>query len=165
MAQVCLEAEKYPREKSKHRLHERFGRIDETIALSAMYAANHLGVRAIGSLTETGSTPLWMSRISSGIPIYALTAHEKTCRRVTLFRGVYPISFNPVGIVDHAVLNRAIVEEFMQRGLADADDIIILTKGDLMGAKGGTNAMKIATFQEILAAAPEDWKAHCPACQ
>ena len=164
MAQVCLEAEKYPREKSKHRLHERFGRIDETIALSAMYAANHLGVRAIGSLTETGSTPLWMSRISSGIPIYALTAHEKTCRRVTLFRGVYPISFSPVGIVDHAVLNRAIVEEFMQRGLADADDIIILTKGDLMGAKGGTNAMKIATIQEILAAAPEDWKEHCPTC-
>lgn len=165
MAQVCLEAEKYPREKSKHRLHERFERIDETVALSAMYAANHLEVRAIGALTETGSTPLWMSRISSGIPIYALTAHEKTCRRVTLFRGVYPISFNPIGILDHAVLNRAIVEEFMRRGLVDAEDTIILTKGDLMGTRGGTNAMKIATISEILAAAPDDWKAHCPACQ
>jgi len=164
MAQVCLEAEKYPREKSKHRLHERFERIDETIALSAMYAANHLDVRAIGSLTETGSTPLWMSRISSGIPIYAFTGHEKTCRRVTLFRGVYPISFNPVGIVDHAVLNRAIVEEFMRRGLVDADDIIIITKGDLMGSQGGTNAMKIASIKEILGAAPDDWKEHCPAC-
>jgi len=164
MAQVCVEAEKYPREKSKHRLHERFERIDETIALSAMYAANHLDVRAIGSLTETGSTPLWMSRISSGIPIYAFTAHEKTCRRVTLFRGVYPISFNPVGIVDHAVLNRAILEEFMRRGLVDANDIIIITKGDLMGTQGGTNAMKIASIEEILGAAPDDWAEHCPAC-
>lgn len=162
MAQVCVEAEKYPREKSKHRLHERFERIDETIALSAMYAANHLEVRAIGALTETGSTPLWMSRISSGIPIYALTGHERTCRRVTLFRGVYPISFDPTGIHDHAVLNRAIVEEFLRRNLVDTDDRIILTKGDLMGARGGTNALKIASIPEVLAAAPDDWKEQCP---
>ncbi|TSA00907.1 MAG: pyruvate kinase [Methylococcus sp.] len=165
MAQICLEAEKYPREKSKHRLHERFQKIDETLALSAMYAANHLEVRAIGSLTETGSTPLWMSRISSGMPIYALTPHEKTCRRVTLYRGVYPISFNPMGIHDHSVLNRAIVEEFQKRGLVERSDILILTKGDLMGARGGTNALKIASVDQILAAAPEDWKSQCPDCE
>jgi pyruvate kinase len=165
MAQICLEAEKYPREKSKHRLHERFQKIDETVALSAMYAANHLEVRAIGSLTETGSTPLWMSRISSGMPIYALTPHEKTCRRVTLYRGVYPISFNPVGIHDHSVLNRAIVDEFQQRGLVEPSDILILTKGDLVGACGGTNALKIASVDQILAAAPDDWKSQCPACE
>lgn len=164
MARVCLEAEKYPREKSKHRLHERFENIDETVALAAMYAANHLDVRAIGALTETGSTPLWMSRISSGIPIYALTAHEKTCRRVTIFRGVYPVSFNPTGIHDHAVLNRAILDEFLNRRLVQGDDRLILTKGDLMGTQGGTNAMKIASVDEILAAAPEDWKAQCPDC-
>jgi pyruvate kinase len=162
MARVCLEAEKYPRQPSGHRLHERFTRTDEAIAMSAMYAANHLGVRAIGALTETGSTPLWMSRISSGIPIFALTSHEKTCRRVTLFRGVYPISFNDRGIVDHAVLNRAIVEEFLRRGLVENEDRIILTKGDLTGASGGTNAMKIARVTEVLAAAPENWKELCP---
>ena len=165
MARVCVEAEKYPREKSKHRLHERFTQIDETIALSAMYAANHLEVRAIAALTETGSTPLWMSRISSGIPIYAVTGHEKTCRRVTIFRGVYPISFDPTGIQDHAVLNRAIVEELLNRGLVDGDDRLILTKGDLMGTRGGTNAMKIASIEEIMEAAPEDWKLQCSNCQ
>jgi pyruvate kinase len=162
MARVCLEAEKYPRAPSSHRLHEHFERIDETIAMAAMYAANHLEVRAIGALTETGSTPLWMSRISSGIPIFALTSHEKTCRRVTLFRGVYPISFEEKGILDHAVLNRAIVEEFLARQLVEADDRIILTKGDLTGATGGTNAMKIARVSEVLAAAPANWKEHCP---
>jgi pyruvate kinase len=105
-----------------------------------------------------------MSRISSGIPIYALTAHEKTCRRVTIFRGVYPVSFNPTGIHDHAVLNRAILDEFLNRRLVQGDDRLILTKGDLMGTQGGTNAMKIASVDEILAAAPEDWKAQCPDC-
>jgi pyruvate kinase len=162
MARVCLEAEKYPRERSRHRLHESFTRIDETIAMSAMYAANHLGVRAIGALTETGSTPLWMSRISSGIPIFALTSHEKTCRRVTLFRGVYPISFDEHGIHDHAVLNRAIVEEFRRLKLVDETDTIILTKGDLTGHTGGTNAMKIARVVDVIAAAPENWKDACP---
>jgi pyruvate kinase len=81
---------------------------------------------------------------------------------VTLFRGVYPVSFDPTGFHDHAVLNRAIVDEFLRRDLVDGDDRIIITKGDLMGARGGTNALKIASIQEVLAAAPEDWAAQCP---
>jgi pyruvate kinase len=161
MARVCVEAEKYPRQPSSHRLHERFHRIDEAIALSAMYIANHLEVRAIGALTETGSTALWMSRISSGIPIFALISNEKVCRRVTLYRGVYPISFDATGISDHAVLNRAIVEDFLNRQLVGDHDRIILTKGDLIGKPGGTNALKIASVAEVLAAAPENWKELC----
>jgi len=154
MHRVCMEAEKHPRAReSDHRIDEQFERIDEAIAMSAMYIANHLKVRAIGALTESGSTPLWMSRISSGIPIFALTPHDKMCRRMTLFRGVYPISFKPE-TSDHAVLNRAIVEEFLQRKLATEDDLVILTKGDLTGVKGGTNAVKISRITDVLAAAP-----------
>jgi len=66
---------------------QNFGRIDESIAMATMYTANHLDVKAIGALTETGSTALWMSRISSGIPIYALTTNADTQTRVTLYRG------------------------------------------------------------------------------
>lgn len=162
MARVCLEAEKYPRERSKHRLHEKFNLIDEAIAMSAMYAANHLKVRAIVALTETGNTSLWMSRISSGIPVFAFTSHEKTCRRVTLLRGVFPVPFNEKGIQDHAILNRAIVDALLRRGLAEPTDRIILTKGDLTGTTGGTNTMKITSINEVLAAAPEDWYNYCP---
>src|SRR3569833_1453092 len=76
MDRICREAEKQPIAMvSDHRLNTRFGRTDEAIAMAAMYTANHLGVRAIAALTESGATPLWMSRISSGIPIYALTPH------------------------------------------------------------------------------------------
>jgi pyruvate kinase len=70
-----------------------------------------------------------------------------------------------MGIHDHSVLNRAIVEEFQKRGLVERSDILILTKGDLMGARGGTNALKIASVDQILAAAPEDWKSQCPDCE
>jgi pyruvate kinase len=158
MAKICMEAEKYPRERQGDRPREHFERIDEAISLSAMYIANHLPVRAIGALTETGSTTLWMSRISSGIPIFAITSHEEVCRRVAMYRGVYPISFDEKGISDHAVLNRAIVQEFLDRGLLGLEDMVILTKGDLTGTAGGTNALKIAQVSEVIEAAPKNWQ-------
>ena len=62
--------------------------------MAVMYTANHMKVRAIVALTESGATPLWMSRIRSDIPIYAFTRHEATRRRVTIYRGVYPFIFD-----------------------------------------------------------------------
>lgn len=150
MDRVCLEAEQHPKVRtSTYRAGEQFQRIDEAIAMATMYAANHLNVKAIGSLTESGSTPLWMSRTSSGIPIFALTPSKKTCTRVTLFRGVYPLEFS-MDTEDHYVLNRAVIDEFLRRGLVDSDDdLVILTKGDLRGVLGGTNAMKIVRVGDL----------------
>lgn len=143
MDRICREAEKQPMTKqSDHRIHTVFGRVDEAIAMSAMYTANHLDVKAIAALTESGSTPLWMSRISSGIPIYALTRHVKTRRKVTLYRGVYPLSFDSTQ-QDHAVVNKEVVDELRRRGVVRDGDLVIITKGDLAGIMGGSNAMKI----------------------
>lgn len=119
-----------------------FKQADEAIAKAAMYTANHTGVKAIAALTESGATPLWMSRISSGIPIYALTRHVETRRKVTLYRGVYPVSFD-VTTTDHPELNREAIDELRRRGAVRDGDLVIITKGDLTGVHGGTNAMKI----------------------
>jgi pyruvate kinase len=150
MDRVCLEAEQHPKVRtSTYRAGEQFQRIDEAIAMATMYAANHLNVKAIGSLTESGSTPLWMSRTSSGIPIFALTPDKKTCTRVTLFRGVYPLEF-AMDTEDHYALNQAVIDEFLRRDLVDSDDdLVILTKGDLRGVLGGTNAMKIVRVGDV----------------
>jgi len=126
-----------------------FKQVDEAIAKAAMYTANHTGVKAIAALTESGATPLWMSRISSGIPIYALTRHVETRRKVTLYRGVYPVSFD-VTTTDHAQVNREAIDELMRRGAVRDGDLVIITKGDLMGVHGGTNAMKIIRVGEHL---------------
>jgi len=143
MGRICMSAEKQSTAKvSDHRINTQFSRVDEAIAMSAMYAANHLGVKAIASLTESGATPLWMSRISSGIPIYSLTPHVETRRKVTLYRGVCPVSFT-VSSTDHAVVNKEAVDELMRRGAVRDGDLVIITKGDFMGVMGGTNAMKI----------------------
>lgn len=149
MDRVCREAERNPRvRQSGHRMDRQFERVDEAIAMAAMYVANHLPVVLIGAQTESGSTPLWMSRIRSGIPIYALTRHEKTCRKVTLYRGVYPMSFHS-DTEDHSVLNREIIAEFLRRKIINHGDLVILTKGDLTGVRGSTNAMKIVRAGEL----------------
>ncbi len=150
MDRVCIEAEKQRIAlQSDHRIHSQFTYIDEAIAMATMYTANHLNVKAIAALTESGSTPLWMSRISSGIPIYALTRHVETRRRVTLFRGVYPVSFD-VATTDHAEVNREAIDELLRRGAVREGDLVIITKGDLMGVHGGTNAMKIVKVGELV---------------
>lgn len=144
MDRVCREAEKQSQTKrSDHRLHSVFGRIDESIAMATMYTANHLGVAAIAALTESGSTTKWMSRISSGIPIYALTSPVATRRKVTLFRGVYPVSFHLEPGIDSRMANVEVIEELQRRGAVRDDDLVIITKGDLTGVSGGTNVMKI----------------------
>ena len=143
MSDICFNAEQENRaSKSQHRLNTVFSRVDEAIAMASMYTANHLGVRAIASLTETGSTALWMSRISSGIPIYALSRHESTNRKVNLYRGVFPVYF-PTIHTNHAEANQDAVELMKKMKAVDEGDLVIITKGDLMGTGGGTNAMKI----------------------
>lgn len=151
MHRVCMEAEKQDlATQSDHRIHTAFTHIDEAIAMAAMYSANHLNVKAIASMTESGATTLWMSRISSSIPIYAMTRRIQTRRKVTLMRGVYPVSFDSTVFNDQAELNREAVDELLRRGAIRDGDLVILTKGDLMGVNGGTNAMKIVKVGELV---------------
>lgn len=149
MDRICRGAEKQQLTMSSdYRVNQYFARIDEAIAMSTMYTANHLGVNAIIALTESGSTPLWMSRISSGIPIYALTPHVETQRKITLYRGVYPIAFN-IATTNQTKVNLEAVEELKKRGLIKNDDLVIITKGDLVGVQGGTNTMKIVRIGSL----------------
>ncbi len=143
MDRVCLSAEKTLREQAMNRSTDiHFKYVDEAIAMAAMYTANHLDIRAIIALTESGTTPLWMSRVKSGIPIYGLSRHPATQRRMALYRGVYPISFDATHI-DRRVLNHAAVEELEQLGIVKEGDLVIITKGDMIGVHGRTNSMKI----------------------
>ena len=149
MDRVCKVAEQ-TREvtHSEHRVDEPFERVDEAIAMATMYSANHLPVKAIASLTESGSTALWMSRISSGVPIYALTPHVSTRRKVTLYRGVYPVNFSLPSTDPVEVLQEA-VDELRRRSAVRDGDIVVLTIGEPLSKPGGTNTMKIVRVGEF----------------
>ncbi|MGH8378196.1 MAG: pyruvate kinase [Gammaproteobacteria bacterium] len=143
MARVCEGAERQRASLgAERRLDRRFERMDEAIAMAVMYTANHMDVKAIIALTESGSTALWMSRIRSGIPIYAMTRHEATRRRVTLYRGVYPIAFDVMHTNPDQVL-RSAADELKQRGIVKDGDFVICTKGEFSGVAGGTNSLKV----------------------
>src|SRR5208283_2072891 len=98
--------------------------------------------RAIVALTESGMTPLWMSRIRADMPIYAFTRHEATRRRVTLYRGVYAVHFD-ITSTDTASMYASIFDRLLEQKLVDINDLVILTKGELSGVSGGTNSMQI----------------------
>ena len=146
MAAVCVGAEKHETARSTVfvRDDDRFEHVDQAIAMAAMYTANHLSVKAIITLTESGSTALWMSRRRSDIPIYALTRHEGSRRRVALYRGVYPVSFDVVkGERDE--IRRAAIALLRESGDLAPGDLVLFTYGQQKGVAGATNTMQILT--------------------
>lgn len=150
MSRVCEEAEKQRSVRiSDHRINQRFETISEAIAMSTMYAANHIGAKAICALTETGGTCLWMSRISSGLPIFAFTRHTSTRRRVALYRGVYPMKFD-ITHTDPLEANKQMIDQLIEIGAVEDGDFVLITKGDLRGKRGGTNNMKIIQVGQAL---------------
>ena len=143
MDRVCREAEKEPLALvTRDRRALRFKRVDEAIAMAVMFTANHMPVRAIAALTESGSTALWMSRITSTVPIYAMTPYVQTQRKVTLYSNVYPASFD-LSSSDPAEIMREAVAELRRRDVVSDGDLVILTIGEPLKTPGGTNSMKI----------------------
>jgi len=151
MSEVAIGAEKFPLPVSRtsHRMDDHFDLVDEAIAMATMYTANHMSVKAIIALTESGSTTRWMSRIRSDIPIYAFTPYVTTSRRVAMYRGVYPVLFkmdtdNPRG------LYQDIFDTLLANELVQVDDLALLTKGDLDGVSGSTNSMTVMKIRSSL---------------
>ncbi len=144
MAEVIEGAERYSLSQSRprERANVTFKETEEAIAHAVMYTANHMPVRAIIALTESGSTAQWMSRLRTDIPIYAFTRHEPTRRRVTLYRGVYPVSFDVLPN-DSEPLFQRVFDMLLELDLVTEGELIILTKGELSGVQGGTNSMQI----------------------
>lgn len=143
MDRICQGAERHSHSvATTNTANQEFRRTDEAIAKASMYTAKALKVKAIASLTESGATTMWMSRTLSNIPIYAMSPNVAARRRVTLYRGVHPVSFEIEG-TDHAQVNQDVIDDLKRRNAVRDGDSVIITKGDLIGTEGGTNAMKI----------------------
>ncbi|THF60664.1 pyruvate kinase [Pseudothauera rhizosphaerae] len=143
MSRVCLEAEKSAEVTlDREVLDQVFTRIDQSIAMAAIWTAYHLKVKAIASLTQTGSTALWMSRLNSGVPIYALTPEAATRNQMTLYREVFPLLMSQHHN-DRDVLLWEAESLLLDQGVVTRGDLIVLTIGEPIGATGGTNTLKI----------------------
>jgi len=148
MHRICVEAEHtQPLSLDQDFLNRVFQRVDQSIAMAALFTAFHLKVKLIASLTESGSTALWMSRLNCGVPIYALTAQTATRYRCSLFRDTYPLVVKYVGSDREELLEEA-ENVLVKNGVAQKGDLIVLTIGEPIGKAGGTNTMKIVRVGE-----------------
>jgi len=148
MARICLEAEKSAEVTLDREFLDRvFTRVDQSIAMAALFTAYHLKVRAIAALTQSGSTALWISRLNCGVPIYALTPETSTRYRLSLYRDVYPLMIKYIGH-DRDYLLQEAEDQLVSAGLVSKGDLIVITFGEPIGAPGGTNTMKIVKVGE-----------------
>ena len=143
MDRICIEAEQtQPVILDQEFLNRVFTRVDQSIAMAALFTAYHLKVKAIAALTESGATALWMSRLNCGVPIYALTSQTATRYRCAMFRDTYPLMMKYVGHDREELLLEA-QAALVANGVIATGDIIVLTIGEPIGKAGGTNTMKI----------------------
>jgi pyruvate kinase len=147
MARVCVEAEKENLIGAIERRREGApSDVEEAIARATIFTANNLKIKAVAAMTQSGKTVLLMSRLANSVPIYALSADAGTRRKVTLFRGVYPVKFK--GVRDPEKSLEQAEDELLQRGAVEDGDYMVLTIGEPYGIAGGTNTMKIIKVGE-----------------
>src|SRR6195256_2887396 len=152
MDRICREVEQtQPLNLEQDFLNRVFTRVDQSIAMAGLFTDYHLKVKAIASLTESGSTALWMSRLNCGVPIYALTSQTSTRYRCALLRDVYPLMVKYVGH-DREELLREGRKVLGENKGGKEGDLIVLTIGEPIGKAGGTNTMKIVRVGEYLKA-------------
>jgi pyruvate kinase len=148
MDRICVEVEQtQPLNLEQDFLNRVFMRVDQSIAMAALFTAYHLKVKCIASLTESGSTALWMSRLNCGVPIYALTSQTQTRYRCALFRDVFPLMVKYVGHDREELLHEA-ERALVENKVVKDGDLIVLTIGEPIGKSGGTNTMKIVKVGE-----------------
>ena len=142
MAQICLAAEsgEGPRLDADF-IGKTFARIDQAIAMGALFTAHHMGAKAIVAMSDSGSTALWMSRHLIQVPIYALTPRVVSQRKMTLYRNVRPLLMGNVADRDDAL--RDAEQQLKNLGIVATGDVYAITCGEPMGAPGGTNMLKI----------------------
>ncbi len=145
---VVIEAEKeYFSQQHVQKLDQIFIKTDEAVAAAAIYTAQHLKIKAIAALTQSGNAAQWLSRADAEVPIYALSPDKGARRKLTLHRGVYPYPIEQENKNRDEIL-REMEQVLLQEKVVNAGDLVLLTFGEPIGSPGGTNTLKIIKIGE-----------------
>jgi pyruvate kinase len=143
MVRICTGAEKqFEADHDFEQAQRNLQRADQAIAMAAMFLSEHIGVRAIVAMTESGGTARFLSRFRSNVPIYGLSRHPGSRRRMALMRDVFPIDFDSRGLATREAAREALKQLFEQ-GVLAAGDRVIFTSGDHMEQHGATNTLRL----------------------
>jgi pyruvate kinase len=143
MVRICLGAERqFDHDTDFEKAPRNLQRADQAIAMAAMFLAEHIKVRAILALTESGGTARYLSRFRSSVPIYGLSRHEGSRRRMAMIRDVFPIDFNSDGMATREAA-RCAIKQLHDLGLLSEGDSVMITSGDHMELHGATNTLRL----------------------
>lgn len=145
---IAIEAEKeYFIQDRTRKLNQTFVKTDEAIAAAAIYTAEHLQIKAIAALTQSGNAAQWLSRADSEVPIYALSPDKFARRKLTLHRGVYPFPIQQENKNRDEILHE-MEQVLLEQKVVENGDLVLLTFGEPIGSPGGTNTLKIVKIGE-----------------
>ncbi len=145
---VVMEAEKeYFSQQHIRKLDQVFVKTDEAIAAATIYTAQHLKIKAIAALTQSGNAAQWLSRADAEVPIYALSPDKFARRKLTLHRGVYPYPIKQENKNRDEILQE-MEQVLLQQQVVNPGDLVLLTFGEPIGSPGGTNTLKIVKIGE-----------------
>ncbi len=116
-------------------------RVTWAVVHGAQVLAHELGARLVGVWTESGFTARLLSKRRLAQTIVGLSADERVCRRMCLYYGVVPMQA-PRPVDDGEMLEQ-LDRAFVQRGLADQNDLIVVAAGTRLREPGATNALLI----------------------
>ena len=143
MARICLGAERqFQTETDFSKAQRNLERADQAIAMATMFLSEHIGVRAIVAMTESGGTARYLSRHRAQAPIYAIARHDGARRRMALMRDVFPINFDSRGLTPREAA-RGSIRLLVEAGLLETGDRVVFTSGEHMETHGATNTLRL----------------------
>ncbi len=148
MVRICVGAEKqFEADTDFEKAPRDLERADQAIAMATMFLSEHIGVRAIVAMTESGGTARYLSRFRSSVPIYGLSRHDRARRKMALMRDVFPVDFDSRGMATREAA-RAALKQLFEQGLLTEGDRVVFTSGDHMEQHGATNTLRLLQVGE-----------------
>ncbi|HEY6837720.1 MAG TPA: pyruvate kinase, partial [Geobacteraceae bacterium] len=114
--------------------------IAEAVAEAACHAASTLKAKAIAVFTQSGSTAALISKYRPHIPIIAFTTVQTVQYRLALYWGVNALKIGSMEDSDHQI---QVVEDTLLPAGFKKGDVVVITMGVPIEARGSTNLMKV----------------------
>ena len=148
MARICVGAEKqFVADTDFEAAQRGLERADQAIAMATMFLSEHIGVRGVVAMTESGGTARFLSRFRSSVPIFAFSRHGPARRKMALMRDVFPMDYDSRGQTPREAA-RGSIRLLVDAGLLQPGDRVVFTSGEHMETRGATNTLRLLEIGE-----------------
>ncbi|HEY3318094.1 MAG TPA: pyruvate kinase [Coriobacteriia bacterium] len=143
MARIAVTAESSMEFSSPPEAHRHSADVTEAVSAAVVELADDLGVRAIITSTQSGSTALSVAKYRPSAPIVAITPSVEVARRLRVAWGVQPVTVRASKSIEDMIA--LAVDAAREQRLVDAGDLVAITAGVAVNQPGSTNLIQVRT--------------------